>query len=774
MKAGPNATHATHTTQTTHTTPAASNEAEQGSLDLLMGAQARRVSGGRVVEGVRIAEHRPVARVAVALGLPLLDRLFDYLVPADLDKTAVPGVRVKVRFSGRDVDGFVVERATEAEHSGRLEPLRRVVSPEPVLTPAILALSRAVADSHVGTLDDVLRLAIPPRHATAERNLAPAGEAPAGEMPAVEPERVRERERAPESDWTPESERTRESERARKTGRTREPERTRGPETPGWEAPEVTPSPWDRYVAGPSFVRHLAAGRSPAAAWIASPSDEPALDWPAALAHAAAATLASGRGVVVVVPDRRDVERVDAEFARVLGPGKHVRLTADQGPEARYTAWLSALRGHVKCVVGTRAAAFAPVHDLGLVAWWSDGDDLLAEPRAPYPHVRDVLRMRREQEGCGLLVGGYTRTAPVQSWLEQGWIHAIGEDPAARRAHAAPVTVAGEGRQEEYDGPGAHARLPSEAWRVAKKALDQGPVLVQVPRRGYLPGLSCKPCGLAARCPDCHGPLAQAGSGASPTCRWCGTTVRRYECPNCGAGSLRASVVGAERTVEEVGRAFPGVPVRFSGGGDVLASVPSSPAIVVATPGAEPVAESGYAATLVLDAWASLQRPRLDAGEQALARWSEAAALTRSRRAGGRVVIAGVPDSPALGPVEAFVRLAPEWFAERELEERRGLDLPPLRWLAKVTGPLGALVDALAEAALSTVAPTARVLGPWPVPGDEAAAEGDPAERPAVALMTCAPAESQAVCAALSAMRAVRGAHKVPLVSVRVGDADLD
>ena len=54
---------------------------------------------------------------------------------------AQPGVRVKVRFAGQDVDGFVIERAATTEHTGRLQPLRRVVSPERVLTPDVAALT---------------------------------------------------------------------------------------------------------------------------------------------------------------------------------------------------------------------------------------------------------------------------------------------------------------------------------------------------------------------------------------------------------------------------------------------------------------------------------------------------------------------------------------------------------------------------------------------------------------------------------------------------------
>ncbi|MFI5427804.1 hypothetical protein [Aeromicrobium sp. UC242_57] len=62
-------------------------------------------------------------------------------------------------------------------------------------------------------------------------------------------------------------------------------------------------------------------------------------------------------------------------------------------------------RGDVKIVVGTRAAAFAPVHDLGLVAMWDDGDDLFAEPRSPYPHAREVLLVRATQQRTAFLLG---------------------------------------------------------------------------------------------------------------------------------------------------------------------------------------------------------------------------------------------------------------------------------------------------------------------------------------------------------------------------------
>ncbi len=104
---------------------------------------------------------------------------------------ARPGVRVKVRFAGRDVDGYVLERVDRSDHDGRLLPLRRVVSAEPVLAPAVARLARAVADHYAGTLSDVLRLAVPPRHARAEQSFA------ARTGPGRSPRRERPRARSP-------------------------------------------------------------------------------------------------------------------------------------------------------------------------------------------------------------------------------------------------------------------------------------------------------------------------------------------------------------------------------------------------------------------------------------------------------------------------------------------------------------------------------------------------------------------------------------------------
>src|SRR3954453_16675996 len=73
----------------------------------------------------------PVAQGLVDVPLAHLDRPFEYAVPPSMAGAAVPGPRVKVRFAGQDVDGYVVARVATSDPPGKLALLRRAVSPEP-------------------------------------------------------------------------------------------------------------------------------------------------------------------------------------------------------------------------------------------------------------------------------------------------------------------------------------------------------------------------------------------------------------------------------------------------------------------------------------------------------------------------------------------------------------------------------------------------------------------------------------------------------------------
>lgn len=639
----------------------------------------------------------PVARVAVDVPLPHLDRPFDYEVPEPMSAAAVPGARVRVRFAGRLVDGWVLDRAARTDHEGRLQRLARVVSPEPALTADVLALAWAVADRYAGSLVDVLRAAVPPRHARAERHRREPGAPP---------------------------------------------------------APPGSPGPWADYAGGAALLERVTGeGPGPRAVW----TTRPATDWTDAAAHLVHVVAAAGHGVLLVAPDARDVARVATAVRARTGDDAVAVLTADLGPERRYRAFLDVLRGDVRVVVGTRAAAFAPVADLRLVLVWDDGDDLLAEPHAPYWHAREVAVLRSHLTGCALVLAGRARTTEAEQLVSAGWARAVVPSRPALRASAPRVVATGSDVELARDAAAATARLPHLAWTAAREGLAGGPVLVQVPRRGYVPATACQRCRTAARCPACSGPLALSSGHAVPVCGWCGRVAGDWACPSCGSRRLRAVTVGSGRTAEELGRAFPGVAVLTSGGDRVLDRVAGDPAVVVATPGAEPVADGGYAAVLLLDARAQLERPGLRAGEEAVRRWFAAASLARPA---APVVVTA---DNALAAVQSLVRWDPGWFAARELAERAALGLPPAARVVALTGARDAVDDLLA---LVRPPSGTRRLGPAP--------HGDGAAGRVRCLLVAPRADGLALAAAVHAAAGVRSAKRSgDPVEVRVDPVDL-
>ena len=613
-------------------------------LSLVPGPRAR---VRRVRESVEMSESSPVAQVMIDARVPHLDRVFDYAVPAALADGAVPGARVRVRFAGRLTDAYVVGRLSSAAHVGDLRPLERVIGVEPVLTAQTLELVEQVAERYAGTFSDVARAAVPPRHARAEGAvITPAH----GKLDAAHDRSAR----------------------------------------------------WDAYENGGTLLQRISAPTAgpTRAVWSAAP----ATSWAADLAALIDGVLGQPRGgAIVVVPDASDVDRVMAELDAARAAGMVATLSADQGPERRYRQFVRILRGGARVVVGTRASVFAPVRDLRLVVVWDDGDDALVDQQAPYWDARDVAALRSHLAGCDLVVGSPARSVTTQQWVESGWARSVAPSRATIAA-LAPAVRAHTAEDAARDEAAAAARIPHRAWEVARAGVQDGPVLVQVSRRGYLPVLSCQSCRELARC-SCGGPLGLTGGASTPQCAWCGALNGAWACPSCGGRRLRAVAVGADRTTEEIGRAFPGVPVVSSHAGHMVARVLDEPGIVVATPGAEPACDPGYRAVLILDARAQLARPQLDAPEDAARRWFAAARLAVP---GAPVVVTADNAVPA---VQALVRWDAPWLAARELRDRAAAGLPPATRMAALLGEAGDVV-AVAE----SVTVPHRLLGPVPAP----------------------------------------------------------
>lgn len=679
-------------------------------------------TGTSAVGQVPLAAENPVAHVLIDHPVPHLARAFDYAVPEKFAATAQPGVRVRVKFAGRLRDGFLLKRVEKSEHIGPLATIERITSPVVVLTPELLQLCEATARRYGGTLSDVLRLAIPPRHARAEKAVLKADKADK----AVKADKA---DKA--SDKVPAT----------------------GAETDTAVATDVAEAnPVERlgeWIVDQTRDSEFPATEHPRAAMTCVPGPTPGLGWVAAGLEAARATLRAGESVLWLVPDHRELAVAQATLDAAEDITDYTVLSADQSPEQRWKSWLQGLLGHTKLMIGTRAAAFAPMHDLGLIICTDDSNSNYLDQHAPYPHAREVSLLRSANESTGLLFVSTDRGPEIQRLVEIGWLRDFSPNGPDRRGGSPVVFVPDEERD-----PFAWQRIPSQAWQLMRKALrpgpkdtnEPGPVLVQVPRAGYYPVFACARCQEVARCPNCSATLTTQSEVGPFACRACGFHSDTFSCGRCRSNQVRSIVRGRGRTVEELRKALPGVEILESGGDDIPVAIDDHPRLVVATTGAEPYALGGYACAILLDSlWPG---PWMRSTDEGVSRRLRAAVLVRSRENGG-VVYLGDSDEMIRSTVTTF---DPVTFMSRQLEDRKQLGFPPYRRIVEFRGA-GADIDAV-------IADVDEL--------EELIRDEDEEGQKAVAVYPIGAGDR--VGTTLAAITASRSAKKLPQVRVRIDD----
>ena len=403
-----------------------------------------------------------IAKLAIQSNLPQLDRLFDYLVPDNLAQQAEIGSRVRVIFgrSKKPLDAFIVEFPKESDFSGRLSEVLDVVGPSKTLTANIFKLCQQLAERSASTLGDVLKLAIPPHmpKAFAQHLQAVAK----GEMPNSFP-----------------------------AG-------SLGDETEALLA-----------AGQRSFV--LAEPRQVELVPGAGDAETPA--WVRTFVLLAGANLQLGKSTLILVPDYREHEVIMQGLA-VSGLSDYAaNYSQEQVKSKQYLGFLSALAEEPRIVVGSRAAAFAPAHNLGSILVFDEADRSFSDQSSPYLHTRDVALVRQSIEDCSLVFASHSISSDMKRLIDSGFL------TDRTRPFATPRISNSE--------PGL--RVDSHAYSAIKAGLEIGPVLVQVSSLGDSTAMYCKSCDEPARCGQCQGPLWIDSDGAKK-CRWCNAFQINYRC----------------------------------------------------------------------------------------------------------------------------------------------------------------------------------------------------------------------------------------------------
>ena len=693
--------------------------AEQPSLD----GFARKTKRKRNAVSRVPADDCAIAHVMLDVQASHLGRTFDYLVSKDQDDAAQPGAFVRVRFGAQRLTGVIWSRSSNSDTpSSALRFLERVFPSDVLISKSLREDIDAIAKAYGGTIANILRLAVPQRVARVEHE------------EVFDSIRLHRRK-----DWCINLKKLLES--SNKTYKSNESNETDSSIATfarmieSYENADILHDALVKKASNADFDGEKIENNNAKSTTKSFVVDAPAgsLRMAQDLAWMIVTAVSQGKQAVAVLPTLREVNDVmRALMAYGLKPYKRVsenhrgfsaggfdgdvaRLCAADAPADRYRAWRAVASGIVPCVLGTRAAMYAPVEGDALFAIVEDTAYQYADGMMPYAQARGVMRLRAKKHGGVFVAMSYSRSALSQSEVDSYSSNTqVAKDISGS---SVPVTVRKELREKivpwvrwlnretlsKLADPSIGARIPHTAVRAINEALADGnPVLLSIAQDGVTQSAMCSSCLHQARCRRCTGPLDISAGIKSLRCLWCGASAVNWSCANCGNTNLRAIRVGAAGIAQEVSKLFRNVPILLSSPhqpNGIIQCIDKKPVIVVATSGAEPRvksqngAQSGsYGVVAILDTWVSLYASGLDSRIDTLTAWMKAASLCAPRTSGGSVLLIG----------ETYTILARAltlWdttqLSLNELSERKQAVLPPFVTAACVWGERDAVMSAL-------------------------------------------------------------------------------
>ena len=582
----------------------------------------------------RVIPDTPVFHLAIGL---------DYTIPPRLAGKTRIGSLVSVRIGEKLVHAWVKDIRPPEATSQRLRPISRVLSDRGLVSPKTFQLAQQVVSRYAGNISQVLNQAIPNRRAGIEKefftnNFAPVMPLTSREAPCQETNCLSVR-----------------------------------------DEPKI-----ENYPQGKGLLDSLANKRRARVVWSAIPEPNRVAPFNQISELVSVALKAKG-SVLCLFPTARQASEFCSYWSASQGANapSPLKYFFEKSSGRHYQAYLQCRFNHPRLVVGTRSAIFAPLKGISLLLIWDENAETYQEQTAPYWHSRQVAMMRANSEKCSLILGSYSRSPQAQALVLSSWASEL----AMNNTPVLLPKIFTPDYEQRDDLSIGRTPISSTAIQFLRSCLENGPVLVQVGRRGGRKALSCARCSAPLRCPKCLGQVEQRGDDY--LCPSCGHSFF-FRCPNCGAQQARAAVRGHQRIGRELAAAFPKIPVINCDADNSLPPIGTKPTLVVATVDQEPVASNGYAGALLLDAGMLISLDRIWAGEQTLRRWANLGAKVAAK---GKIMLSGDPGEYL---ATTFKRRTFREWASKELQERAEVGIPPTAAMAAIRASKDTLNQLLA------------------------------------------------------------------------------
>ena len=276
--------------------------------------------------------------------------------------------------------------------------------------------------------------------------------------------------------------------------------------------------------------------------------------------QAAARALASGRGVIMLVPEialtKQILERFAGRFGKENLAVMHSRLTARE----RYDEWMRIYRGEAKIVIGARIGVFAPLRDIGLIILDEEHEATYKSDQTPKYETVDIAAKRLLSTGGVMVLGSATPSVVSYQRAKEGIYDLLVMN---RRYNEVPLPKIEMVDMREELRMGNRSIFSSYLFRSIRQTVAAGSqAILFLNRRGYSTVLSCKECGNTLKCPECGISLVYHKAEDAAVCHYCGKHFPiPDQCPECGSPEIRRLGAGTEKVEELTRELFPDLTV---------------------------------------------------------------------------------------------------------------------------------------------------------------------------------------------------------------------
>lgn len=504
-----------------------------------------------------------IAKILVEINNINVDKTFDYIVPFEYIENIKIGMRVKVPFASRELEGFVLDLVNNADDNYELKEIISIVDIEPILNNELLHLGQFMSKKYFSTLISCYQTMLPKalkaqNKTTINKKMIKYVELCSNSFPKLKPNqekiveylRINGKVKKEEVNKISVSgvntlikngiiiESLIEEYRLVTKDINKEKE-TFKLTVEQQEAKNKILSQTQSSV----FLLHGVTGSGKTVVYMEIVEE----------------MLNRGKDSIFLVPEISLTPQMVYHFKSRFGDEVavlHSRLSEGE----KYDEYRKIVEGKVHIVVGARSAVFAPFKNLGAIIIDEEHTTSYKQDNNPKYSAIEIAIERAKNNNAIVILGSATPSLETYARSIKG-LYTLVELKHRVNTNNLPLVEIVDMSKEKHRGNIFSSRLITE---VNKRLEEHEQIILLLNRRGYSSFITCSNCGYTAKCPHCDITLTYHKTSNTLRCHYCGYADKMNDiCPSCGEKAIKTLGTGTEKVEEEIKKVFNARVVRM-------------------------------------------------------------------------------------------------------------------------------------------------------------------------------------------------------------------